>query len=54
MNWLKNRLNEPSTHAGIAGLLLFAKGMFPNYSGVLDSLAALFASVAVVKADPAK
>lgn len=47
MNALLQRLQEPSTHAGIALGLQVAKAVAPSYAGLFDWLSAGFASLAV-------
>lgn len=49
--YLMARVREPSTHAGIAALLVFLSTVFPERKVMLDALAALFATVAVAKPD---
>lgn len=46
MKWLRARLNEPSTHAGLAVLFVLARTVVPQYAAVADALAALCATIA--------
>lgn len=48
------RSKEPSTWAGLAGVLQGLKLILPHYAGLLDGLSMLIGAVAVVRADPAK
>ena len=45
--WLIERLKEPSTHAGVAALILVIAGFFPQYKDVIMTIAGLFGFVAV-------
>ncbi len=51
MNWVLARIHEPSTHAGIAGLLQALASFLPQYAIVFNTLTGLFATVAVIKSD---
>lgn len=42
MQWIFSRIKEPSTHAGIAALLLAGSSFFPQYAGIIQTVAALF------------
>lgn len=41
MNYLIRRLREPSTHAGIAAVAIAAGTLFPQYSLILNTIAAM-------------
>lgn len=43
------RLNEPSTHAGLAALCLVAATFFPPYAVYLQAAAAVFGGAGVLK-----
>lgn len=45
------RMREPSTHAGIAAVLMALAPMFPAYAGILQAIAVAFGGVAVAKPD---
>ena len=42
-----NRIKQPSTWAGLAGLLLVAKVVLPAYGAIFDGLAAAASAAAV-------
>ena len=44
---IQNRLNEPSTWAGVAALLQVLKAFFPLHALLIDGLTAAAGSVAV-------
>jgi|WetSurMetagenome_2_1015567.scaffolds.fasta_scaffold1445428_1 hypothetical protein len=47
MEWIKSRLAQGSSHAGIAALLQGLKFFFPAYAPVIDAGSALFGAIAV-------
>lgn len=51
LTFLLARLREPSTHAGIAAVLMAIAPMFPAWAGVLQAIAVAFGGVAVAKPD---
>ena len=50
--WLGKRLSEPSTHAGVAGLLLIGSQLLPQYALIFQGLSAVLFGTATVKSDP--
>lgn len=54
MGWLKARFGEASTHAGISAGFAIASMAFPQYAGLFQSIAGLFAGAAVVVPEAAK
>lgn len=42
MEYIKARLAEPSTHAGLCGLTLVLATAFPQYAMLINGLAAVF------------
>lgn len=54
MGWLKARFGEASTHAGISTGLAVASMAFPQYAGLLQAVAALFAGAAVAVPEAVK
>lgn len=51
LSYVLARLREPSTHAGIAALLVFLGQVNPAHKATYDALAALFATIAVASPD---
>ena len=51
MKWIVDRLSEPSTHAGLAAILLAISSFFPEFATVLQSIAAIFGLTAAGKSD---
>lgn len=51
MQWLIERIREPSSHAGFAALLQAAKFFFPAWGAVIDAATALFGALAVTLAE---
>lgn len=51
MQWLKARLAEPSTHAGLASILVVIAGIVPEYQNYILGAAVMLGGVAVVKKD---
>ena len=49
--WILARMFEGSTHGGLAAIMQLLKAFFPEWVGALDSLTALFGSLAVVLKD---
>lgn len=54
LGFLLARLREPSTHAGIATVLMAIAPMLPAYASILQAIAVAFGGVAVAKPDPMK
>jgi hypothetical protein len=54
VNFVLNRLKEPSTYAGLSGLALALGVSGELYSAASAALAAVAGLIAVVLADPAK
>lgn len=52
LSFVISRLREPSTHAGIAALLLALSQMFPAYALILQTAAAVFGGGAIAAPDP--
>ena len=53
MGWLRKRIGEPSTLAGLGMLVMMAKTVVPpHYQMLIDGVAVALAGGAVVKADP--
>jgi hypothetical protein len=50
INW--NRLSEPSTYAGLAGVFQGLKLILPHYAAMLDGLTMFTGSVAMLRRDP--
>lgn len=48
MDWLKKRLSEPSSHAGLAGLLAAASWLFPQYAAAFTALQGLAGALGVL------
>jgi hypothetical protein len=53
LDWLKSRVSEPSTHAGLALLCQAAAAFLPQYAMIFQALTAVFGGAAVIKKDPA-
>lgn len=51
MNWALNRLCEPSTWAGFAGIALAVAHGFPQFSGLATGVAAVCGALAGVVAE---
>ena len=52
VNWLKSRLKEPSTHAGIGVALVALAPLVPlEYQNIVLGLAVAFGGVSVVRKD---
>ena len=47
INWLKNRLLEPSTHGAAAGLLGVLSAVFPQYAPILQGAAFAFGGLGI-------
>jgi len=47
MGYLLQRLNEASTHAGLAALMSLLRVVFPGWATVFDALIGLFGALAV-------
>jgi len=54
MDWLIERLDEPSTYAGFSGLALALGVSQPLYSAVTAVVAAVFGLVGVLKSEKVK
>lgn len=52
MNYIINRLREPSTRLALAGILYAVAPAFPAYTAVAQGIAALLAGHAAVAPDP--
>lgn len=48
MDNIKNRISEPSTWAGFAGVLEGLKVVFPQYAGILMGVQAIAGGMAVL------
>lgn len=51
ITFLLARMREPSTHAGIAAVLMAVAPFLPAYAGILQAIAVAFGGVAVAKPD---
>ena len=54
MKWLIQRLQEPSTHAGIGIVLTALSTFLPQYAPIITGVASLFGFGAVVTAEKSK
>lgn len=54
MNYIIDRLKEPSTRIALAGILYAIAPAFPAYTAIAQGIAALLAGHAVVAPDPQK
>ena len=54
MNYILQRLKEPSTRIALAGILYAIAPAFPAYTAIAQGIAALLAGHAVVAPDPQK
>lgn len=52
MNYILNRLREPSTRLGIATVLGLIAPMYPAYTAIIQGAAGLIAGHAIVTPDP--
>lgn len=51
MNWLTDRIKEPSTHAALSALLACAAYVLPQYSPLIVALASAFGFGGVVMSE---
>ena len=51
ITFLLARMREPSTHAGIAAVLMALAPIVPAYAGILQAIAVAFGGVAIAKPD---
>lgn len=49
-----DRLNEPSTHAGISGIFAGLASIFPQWAQYFAIGSGVFGAIAAAKADPSK
>lgn len=52
MNYVINRLKEPSTRIAIAGLLAYIAPSFPEYTAIINGIAGLIAGHTALTPDP--
>lgn len=53
LDWIRDRMREPSTMAGLAILLNAAQQMWPEHAQIFLGLMTIFGLGATVKKDPA-
>ena len=51
MNWILDRIREPSTHAGLGIVVTAAAQLFPQYQMLILGIAGLFGVGSVVIAE---